>query len=387
MAAIVAFGVTMPGMSPSPRQGGLDTLRALAIVLVFANHYMSFVTGEPTFGFVSEIGWTGVDLFFTLSGYLIGNQILAGLRAGTFSMGRFAARRLLRTLPNYYAVLALYAFWPPFIDGTRHAPWWQYLTFTLNFDLMPGTRFSHAWSLCVEEQFYFALPVVALVIARCRNAVSLGWLALACGLLAGMLFRELGWQEARPPHGGNAAFYREVYYATLCRFDELLAGVALALLRQCHGPLWARMTAFGNWTLAAGILVTGVAFKLFLDDHFGHAITVFGYPLLALGFALLVLAALSPDSLLARMRVPGAGSVAVWSYAIYLTHKQLCVVLAKALRPLGIDPGGLAGVAILAAASVAAGWLLYKAIETPFMLLRERCVPSAPRAVPGAVPV
>jgi len=320
-----------------------------------------------------------VDLFFALSGYLIGNQILAGLRAGNFSMGRFAARRLLRTLPNYYVVLALYAFWPPFIDGTRHAPWWQYLTFTLNLGLVPGTRFSHSWSLCVEEQFYFVLPVVALLIARCRNAVTLGWCVLACGLLAGMLFRDMGWQEARPPQWGNGRFYTEVYYATLCRFDELLAGVALAMIRQCHAPLWARITSFGNWTLAAGILVTSLAMKLFLDDHFGHAVTVFGYPLLALGFALLVLAALSPASLLARMRVPGAGSVAVWSYAIYLTHKQLCVVLAKALRPMGIDPGGAAGIAVLAVASLAAGWLLYKVVETPFMLLREKYVPAVAR--------
>jgi peptidoglycan/LPS O-acetylase OafA/YrhL len=375
----------MPAMPSSHRQCGLDTLRALAIVLVFANHYMGFVTGEATFGIASRIGWTGVDLFFALSGYLIGNQILAGLRAGTFSMGRFAARRLLRTLPNYYVVLALYAFWPPFIDGARHAPWWQYLTFTLNFGLMPGTRFSHSWSLCVEEQFYFVLPVVALLVARCRGAVALGWCALACGLAAGMLFREVGWQEARPPHGGNAAFYREVYYATLCRFDELLAGVALAMIRQCHAGAWARITSFGNWTLAAGIAVTAFAWKVFLDDHFGHAVTVFGYPLLALGFALLVRAALSPGSLLARVRVPGAGSLAVWSYAIYLTHKQLCVVLAKTLRAEGIDPADPAGIALLALASVAAGWLLYKVVETPFMALRERYVPAtSPTALPAA---
>jgi peptidoglycan/LPS O-acetylase OafA/YrhL len=376
----------MPAMPSSHRQCGLDTLRALAIVLVFANHYMGFVTGEATFGVASRIGWTGVDLFFALSGYLIGNQILAGLNGGTFSMARFAARRLLRTLPNYYVVLALYAFWPPFIDGTRHAPWWQYLTFTLNLGLVPGTRFSHSWSLCVEEQFYFVLPVVALLIARCRGAVPLGWLALACGVAAGMLFRDMGWQEARPPHWGNGAFYTQVYYATLCRFDELLAGVALAMIRQCHAPLWARITAFGNWTLAAGLAVTALALKLFLDDHFGHAVTVFGYPLLALGCALLVLAGLSPASLLAQVRVPGAGSVAVWSYAIYLTHKQLCVVLAKALRPMGIDPGGPAGIAILVLASLAAGWLLYKVVETPFMLLRERYVPAVARApLPAAV--
>jgi peptidoglycan/LPS O-acetylase OafA/YrhL len=371
-------------MSSSARLPGLDTLRALAIVLVFANHYTGFVTDRPAFGAVGEIGWVGVDLFFALSGYLIGNQILAGLRSGSFSLPRFAARRLLRTLPNYYVVLALYAFWPAFADAVRHAPWWQYLTFTLNFDLRPGTRFSHSWSLCVEEQFYFVLPVIALLIARSRHARTLAWLALAAGIVAGMVFREQGWQEARHPHWSVIAYYREVYYATLTRFDELLAGVALALVRQCHPAWWSRITSFGNWTLLVGCVVTALACAWFLDDHFGHAATVFGYPLLALGCALLVLAALSPASWLARLRVPGAARLALWSYAIYLVHKPLCILLARELRPTGIDLAGPVGMALLAGACVLAGWLLFRIVETPFMGLRERYfAPIAPTAPAG----
>jgi len=365
--------------SSSPRLPGLDTLRALAIVLVFTNHYQGFVTFKPMFGFVSQIGWAGVDLFFALSGYLIGNQIFAGLRRGTFSLPRFAARRLLRTLPNYYVVLALYAFWPLFAAGAPHAPWWKYWTFTLNLGLQPGTRFSHSWSLCVEEQFYFVLPLVAVLIAACRGALRLGWLAVAGALVGGMAFRHYGWLEAQPPAHGNAAFYREIYYATLCRFDELVVGVALAMVKNYHAGLWTRVTSFGNWTFAAGVAVTAAAGYLFLDDHFGHAVSVFGYPLLALGFGLLVLAALSPASLLARVAVPGAASIAVWSYAIYLTHKQLIVILAKTLRQAGIAADTPLAVAVLAVASIAAGWLLYFVVETPFMLLRERFVPAAAR--------
>ena len=102
---------------PATRNGGLDTLRALAIVLVFMNHYMLFVSQRATFGWLGEIGWAGMDLFFALSGYLIGNQILSALRRQQsgperFSLWRFYARRFLRTLPNFYVVLALYACWP-----------------------------------------------------------------------------------------------------------------------------------------------------------------------------------------------------------------------------------------------------------------------------------
>lgn len=355
---------------------GLDTLRALAILLVFANHYVNFVTRQPTLGFVGEIGWTGVDLFFALSGYLIGNQIFAGLRRDTFSLPRFYARRLLRTLPNYYVVLALYAFWPVFNAGAHHAPWWQYLTFTLNFDLKPGTLFSHSWSLCVEEQFYMVLPAAALLVAAWRGPwrLPIGWLLIAAGFVAGILLRAHAWDDVQPPPGGNGTFYREIYYSTLCRFDELLAGVALALLKNCHAGLWARLTAWGNATLALGVLVIAFAFRLFLADHFGRLETIYGYPLLALGFGLLVLSALSPGSLLHRVRVPGAASIAVWSYAIYLVHKQLCVVLGKELAPFGLDANTPAGVALLLAASILAGWVLYALVETPFMWLRERYV-------------
>jgi len=68
----------------SSRIHGLDTLRAAAIALVFCNHYMTFVTHDATFGWASEIGWAGVDLFFALSGYLIGNQIFTGLQRASF---------------------------------------------------------------------------------------------------------------------------------------------------------------------------------------------------------------------------------------------------------------------------------------------------------------
>ena len=144
---------------PTARNHGLDTLRALAIVLVVLHHYVLFVSGRSTFGWLGDIGWVGVDLFFALSGYLIGNQIFTAQRSTrAFSLKRFYARRLLRTLPAFYVVLALYYLWPGFRAGSPLLPVWQFLTFTQNFNLQPGTAFSHAWSLCIEEQFYMVLP-------------------------------------------------------------------------------------------------------------------------------------------------------------------------------------------------------------------------------------
>jgi peptidoglycan/LPS O-acetylase OafA/YrhL len=363
------------------RNHGLDTLRALAIVLVFMNHYMLFVSGEPTFGWMGEIGWAGVDLFFALSGYLIGNQILSAIRrqqagAERFSLPRFYARRFLRTLPNFYFVLALYALWPYWRGNLVLPPLWKFLTFTQNIMLMPGTAFSHAWSLCVEEQFYVLLPALALLIAALRRSLIWAWMAVVGSIVAGMAIRSYLWTTHVGPDENAYQYYTLIYYSSLCRFDELVAGVALALLKNYHAGVWARVTSFGNATLVAGAALLALTWALFLHHHYGYAMTVFGYPMLALSVTPLLIAALSPGSLLQRLRVPGATSLALWSYAIYLTHKQFCVLMRVPLQAQGWGPDSWPAIAIMSVASIAAGWLLHLLVETPFMKLRDRYVPS-----------
>ncbi|QYF93382.1 acyltransferase [Massilia sp. PAMC28688] len=368
----------MKTLLPSPRNHGLDTLRALAIIFVVLHHYVLFVSHESTFGWVGDIGWVGVDLFFALSGYLIGNQIFSALRSREqFSLPRFYARRLLRTLPNFYVVLALYYLWPWFRGDATLLPLWRFLTFTQNINLEPGTAFSHAWSLCIEEQFYLLLPALALGLAAMRRSLRWGWTLIALAFIAGMVIRYALWTElveasTRPQFN----YFKYIYYSTFCRFDELVAGVALALLRNFHPRQWRSLTSNGNALLAGGVAVCAIAFWLFLDDRRALPVTVVGFPMLALGFSLLILAALSRRSLLRSVKVPGAASVALWSYAIYLGHKQLCILLAEPLSGLGYPPDSATAACIAMAASVFAGWLLYTCVERPFMQLRQRYVPG-----------
>ncbi|MDB5962072.1 MAG: acyltransferase [Massilia sp.] len=380
-----------PLAAPALRIHGLDTLRALAVSFVVLHHYVLFVSEDSTFGWVGDIGWVGVDLFFALSGYLIGNQIFAGLAApGGFSLGRFYGRRLLRTLPNFYVVLALYYLWPWFADGAPMLAPWRYLTFSQNILLEPGSGFSHAWSLCIEEQFYMLLPAASLILAWRRRShsffPSLAWTALAAAVLVGLAARGWLWHNAVD---GTAReefnYFKYIYYSSLCRLDELLAGVALALLKNFHAPLWQRLTRHGDAALAAAGVLLAAAFYWFLDDRYAFAVTVAGYPLLAAGFGLLLLAALDPDSLLGRTRVPGCQRLALWSYAIYLVHKPLCVMAARPLAAAGFGPQSPVTIVALLALSVLAGALLYYLVESPFMALRARYLPAtlrAARAVP-----
>lgn len=364
----------------STRVHGLDTLRALAVTLVVLHNYVLFVSGTDSFGWVGEIGWAGVDLFFALSGYLIGNQIFQALRRPQgLSLGRFYTRRLLRTLPNFYVVLALYALWPAFRGSTPMLPLWQYLSFTQNIGLEPGTAFSHAWSLCIEEQFYMLLPACALLaVALGRRGVRRrwAWAVFALAFSTGMAIRAGLWLHGQEETNWLHFYYKYIYYSSFCRFDELLAGVALALLKQTHGGAWARLMGQGRLLLAAGLAAGALALRCFLVDHYGFSTTVFGYPLLALACALLILAALAPDSPLHRIRVPGASRLAQWSYAIYLLHKQVGILAARPLAAAGYGPEHPLTIAAALAASVLAGWFLYRLVETPFMRLRERYVPG-----------
>jgi peptidoglycan/LPS O-acetylase OafA/YrhL len=367
---------------PCPRLAGLDTLRALAVTLVVLHHYTLFVTRDAhTFGWLGQMGWAGVDLFFALSGYLIGRQIFAALaHPRGLSLGRFYARRLLRTLPNFYVVVALYFLLPGFRGAAPLPDLWRLLTFTLNFQLPPGTAFSHAWSLCIEEQFYLVLPALALLL-RARGTLRLAWGTLALLVIGAMLWRAQLWHQvvdANPD--GEHHYFRFIYYATLCRADELLAGVALALARQYHPRAWAWLTRQGNLSALLGLAVLGLASWLFLGGRYGYAPTVFGYPLLALGFGLLILAALSERSLLREVRIPGAASIALWSYAIYLLHRQVCVLGARLLQQLGYAPDSAMALGVLLLASVLTGALLFFAVETPFMRLRDRFFPTSQRS-------
>jgi peptidoglycan/LPS O-acetylase OafA/YrhL len=365
--------------SLSARLHGLDTLRTCAILLVLVYHFKVVVSGANTFGFFSQIGWAGVDLFFVLSGYLIGNQIFASLIRRDFSLKTFYIRRFLRTLPNFYVVLALYFLFPAVMGGKTPPELWRFLSFTQNLGLHTGTAFSHAWSLCIEEQFYLILPAVALMFGMAskwvKKSMLYSWTLLIGLILAGVFLRAWLWENF--VHD-DESFYNYIYYSSLGRFDELLPGVALALIKNYHRALWQRLLQWGNQFLIAGIVCVALMWYLFANFHYieeqGYTfmMTTVGYSLMAISFALLVLAALSPRSLLYKVKIPGCYHLAAWSYAIYLVHKAIFFILKAPFKQAGIDLESPLALSVMMLSSLLAGYLLYRLIETPFMRLRDK---------------
>ena len=370
---------------------GLDSLRALAIVFVLAYHHMLFVSRQPDLGWFSNVGWVGVDLFFVLSGYLIGDQILGPLQRGEgLSLPRFYARRLLRTVPAFWAMLALYFSFPGELGGREPPPLWRFLSFTQNIQLPPGTAFSHAWSLCIEEQFYLLLPLLALAGARWLRSVRAAWLMWAAAIAGACALRGWLWQRYGLEAGGAVRGYHpNLYYATWCRADEFLPGLGVAMLKHWHPAVWQRLMARGRGLLVlAGAAVAAALWGAQVHYYvpgvgYGEFMTTFGYSLIALAFGLLLLATLSPATPLHHWRLPGAAALAAWSYSIYLSHKAIGHLVLQALQARGVaaDSAWTFGIAMLAC--LLGGWALYRAVEWPFLRLRQRWVPArAPAARP-----
>ena len=361
------------------RVPGLDLLRAVAILWVMYYHaeVIGVMTGDHP---VADFGWMGVDLFFVLSGYLIGGQLFRPYARGLAPQpGRFYARRLLRTLPAYLVVVGLYFTWPAFNERAAIQPLWQFLTFTENLliDFSHPKSFSHVWSLCVEEQFYLVAPLVVWLALR-RPAAWKGVAICAAVLVGGMLLRAWIWGHDIGPiqhltEGPGNVFQRyqeRIYYPTWTRLDGLLAGVVLAMVAAFRPDLWRRVLARGNALMAVGLVMVAVSIWLLAKQR-DFIPTVFGYPLLSWGLAALTAAAASPTSLLGRWRIPGAGWIAAMAYSLYLTHKQVYHMVHVAVGT-GLDDRPVLAVAAYAGAALSAGALLYFAVERPFLKLRDR---------------
>jgi len=362
-----------PRFTDRERQPGLDLLRALAIIVVVIYH--AGIMGFPMPGRVDRWGWIGVDLFFVLSGYLIGGQLLAPLARGqSLNLGRFFARRALRIMPAYFVILAVYIFLPSWREYPQMTPWWKFLFSVQNIGLHGGTAFSHAWSLAVEDQFYLTLPFILIFVTRWPFAVVI----VPCLIFVGGILLRIFLAYEHPAEISGVAFrdYQAwIYYPSWTRLDPLVFGVALAAVEKFRPLWWNRLTnhAIWLWLPALGVIV----YALFLGEgqYLSVAAAIWQFPLLAVGMAALLVCAQSPRLIFRRQKIPGAAFIASIAYSAYLVQKlvihfvgQFClshdISLTSKSAMIGVQ------VCVYIAATV-----LFLAIERPFLQLRHRFAP------------
>ncbi|MRG48326.1 acyltransferase family protein [Chitinophaga sp. SYP-B3965] len=364
--------------SQNGKLAGLDHLRALAIIAVLFYHYRMFKHPE-WLDKIMGFGWTGVDLFFVLSGYLISSQLFASIAAGKpISLPEFFIKRFFRIIPAYLVVLAIYFLIPAFHEKEALPPLWKFLTFTQNFgfDIKNFGTFSHVWSLCVEEHFYLLFPLVLFF-----NPTKRGGLLLLGVLILGFIARLFTWYTLVAPEIGSETFgitwYKHIYYPTYNRLDGLLAGVSIAALFTFRPLVKERITKYGNVILVLGILVLTAAWFL-CEDQKTFSASIFGFPLVSAGFGLLVVAALSPNCILYKYNSRFTALIAKLSFGLYLIHKGVIHLIQPLFAEMGFAPKGNLMFLMCLIGAVIAALILNKTVEAPFLRLRSKLLAKSP---------
>lgn len=289
------------GLDLTGRVLELDGIRGVAIGMILVHHYFLQPIEAPmksTLAYLQASGrllWSGVDLFFVLSGFLIGG-ILLDARSSSNYFHIFYARRFLRIVPIYFAfmVIVLGVFALGRIGVTAdfqwmfrdHLPWLPYFVFLQNIWMAMSTTFGAAgltvtWSLAVEEQFYLTLPPLVRLLSPQRLA-----LLLVAGIVLAPTSRVL-------LHALAPSHYLSWYTLMPCRADALLLGVVGAILLR--DSVWKerlvrnrRVLFFGTAALALGVAILA----LWFSDPFGRAMVIGGYTWLALFYLCIILCAL-----------------------------------------------------------------------------------------------
>ncbi len=315
----------------SLRIPALDGLRGIAILLVLMRHsifgmetYSKWLSVFLTSG---QLTWSGVDLFFVLSGFLIGGILLDARNSPNY-FKTFYIRRAYRIFPLYYAVITLFLFRHlPFhiMPGSigDHSPLTvpalAYLTLTQNFWMIPLGWFgplamTATWSLAVEEQFYLTAPLLIRKISPRRLVAALVSVIVAAPLLRILLHYKL-------PHGDFAC-----YVLMPCRADALCLGVLCAFLVR-NPKFWQQLCANRKaLSCAAGVLFAGMAWMTYRGyEPFSPPMNTLGYSWVALFYTSCLLLAISTTTgwFQRLLRNRGLKALGMIAYCTYLIHFPL----------------------------------------------------------------
>ena len=384
MATALTAAAHRPIPDWSVRIPALDGLRGIAILLVLLRHAIFGVTSvqgiEAHSRFASfviacgQLSWSGVDLFFVLSGFLIGG-ILLDARSSPRYFQTFYIRRAYRILPLYFLVIGL-SLLPHLLaqfSAARAAhttplplPWWSYATFTQNFwmaylGVFGPSGMGITWSLAIEEQFYLSIPLLIRNV-RPRNLVIVLLMVIACAPWLRVLL------HSSMTYPGLAS-----YVLMPTRADALCLGVLAALL--------VRNEVFWNWLQSnrrtlwsvTGVFFLGVAYMTWQGyDALSFAMTTWGFSWLAAFYTCILLIAVSssrgPVSRI--LQNPSLMRLGTLAYCSYLVHVAIMNALRHPLKahfpefPVAAWlVGGILGIAL----TLAVAALSYKYFEKPLL--------------------
>jgi len=335
----------------------LDVLRSCAILSVFTGHAINGFNAKK-WAPIGYYGWTGVDLFFVLSGFLIGTQLLKELiRTGNVRVGRFLIRRGFRIWPLYTGFLILIAAEIIFL-GRDSTGYWANVAYLSNYT---HGQIAGSWSLSTEEQFYIVAPLLLVAFRKLLKPAQM-WLlpvgAIAClnlGRIATVYVSTVPEAQLR----------QQMYFPLHTHSDGLAIGVFLAWLSLMH-PTWIR-SAVHRWSLAAGAVVLGVLLYRVKPS-------VTNFTVLALIYGAAVLLGMAATRVPGIFKWHGFYIISRLSYGMYLNHFGLLDHVTVWLGPWekrGGDLRFLACYALSLILSIGIAVVTFLVIEWPFLHLRS----------------
>jgi peptidoglycan/LPS O-acetylase OafA/YrhL len=361
----------------------LDGLRAFAILLVVARHSLRPFISEDDYQAVLTIGsidltpvllngWIGVDLFFVLSGFLIGRQAWR-----SESVRRFWFKRVTRILPAYLVCLAAVA-----VALTLGRAWAgkadDMLAHVLMLQDYTGSVFVPAfWSLGVEEKFYLLAPVLVVLLSLVRGG---WWQGVA---LVGLWLLPVMSRAVLAGAGPETIGYTEYFYRYRSPFhmtcESLVVGLAIAWmslqLREVRVPRVIREACFWAGALGAAYWLTP---SLILERIDARTI-VLAPAIIGLCFGSIVLACVSgPGTYSACLGWATWRPIATGSYTLYLTHMMVMPIAGALAVMYPLVPGQsmvarwLAFLPWYLTLAVASAYVLHRYVERPVLVWRDR---------------
>ena len=343
----------------------LDVARAIAIALALGWHFYT-PTGITFVDWLQEpgrlIGWAGVDLFFVLSGFLIGGLIFGEvMKSGSFNAKRFLIRRAFKIWPVLYLYIAILV-----VTGRYH-PMEVVPQTLLHLQNYWTTPLNHLWSLAVEEHFYLIFALIAANTSLARGDVRRVPVALICVVVAATIFRFIGVLAE--------ISQTSLQIQTQFRVDALALGVLLAYLKMFNSDLFNRLAS--RKVLMIIFVSVGVAALIVIRDS-KPLIATIGYSITMLTSGCLLL--LMHDASVFRNPNPAVKTVAWiggYSYALYVfqfvmyraLEKGWVTLLKTEIPPLALLAMKYGGALLIAV-------VVTRLVERPMLHLRNRLFPA-----------
>jgi peptidoglycan/LPS O-acetylase OafA/YrhL len=363
--SLVSDGFRDLRQPPPGNRPCLDVLRTLAIGLVIATHIGPYIPNALRLHRTPFVlfGWTGVDLFFVLSGLLIGGQLWKELKAtDTVDIGRFVLRRGFRIWPLYYALIIFLA--------VQHIVWrvarpglWIDMSFLCNY--MPTRhQVDGAWSLSTEEQFYLLIPILLMLGAkrfspRSLVTLSLAWFA-ALPVIRYFVLRHY------PPAASTDfnATMEAIYFPFHTHSDGLALGLLIAWVMTWK-PEWLRKSRWLDAVLVA-VFLAGCWLWYSIPLAFLFSLVAITHG------ALTVLLLRIPERWIFLSK--GFYVTSRLSYGVYLIHAGLLVrAMPYLTRLFGVGfRSFVLSYVLCSTVSFALAFVSFCLIELPFLKLRTR---------------